>query len=234
MGCASSSQAPRAQSPQKQDRNDHGVAGTHEVPEKGGSPSAKDAKNVNEVKPAAPHDASKVDAAPAANAAGSGPELHLARVSVNCHGPWILLRAAGVEHQLLDLNLMTWRADAARLLEDKLLTKAAKQDRDDHRVAETQRKGSSPSAKDAKNVNEVKPAAPAEPASPHDASKVDSAPTANAAELHLARVSVNCHGPWILLRAAGIEHHLADVDQMTGAQMQPDFLKINYLLKQRC
>ncbi|KAJ9467994.1 Glutathione S-transferase 1 [Diplonema papillatum] len=113
MGCASSSQAPRAQSPQKQDRNDHGVAETREAPAKGGSPSAKDAKNVNEVKPvapaepAAPHDASKVDAAPAANAAGSGPELHLARVSVSCHGPWILLRAAGIEHQLVDVDLMT-------------------------------------------------------------------------------------------------------------------------------
>eukprot|EP00659_Diplonema_papillatum_P018264 gene18264-28152_t len=164
MGCASSSHAPCAQSPQKQDRDDHRVA---ETQRKGSSPSAKDAKNVNEVKPAAPaepaspHDASKVDSAPTANAA----ELHLARVSVNCHGPWILLRAAGIEHHLADVDQMT----GAQMHPQK-------QDRNDHGVAETREapaKGGSPSAKDAKNVNEVKPVAPAEPAAPHDASKVD-------------------------------------------------------------
>ncbi|KAJ9467996.1 Inactive glutathione S-transferase D3 [Diplonema papillatum] len=51
--------------------------------------------------------------------------------------------------------------------------------------------------------------------------------TAGKVQLFLARLSPNCHGPWLVLRMAGIEHELRDVDLGQGEQMKPDFLSMN-------
>ncbi|KAJ9465933.1 Glutathione S-transferase 1 [Diplonema papillatum] len=47
------------------------------------------------------------------------------------------------------------------------------------------------------------------------------------AELYLARVSVNCHGPWLALELGGVEHEVKDVDLMKGETRTPEFLAMN-------
>ena len=44
--------------------------------------------------------------------------------------------------------------------------------------------------------------APVEPVAPLPAESI---------ELHLARISVNCHGPWLCLQLSGVEHAVKDV-----------------------
>ena len=46
-------------------------------------------------------------------------------------------------------------------------------------------------------------------------------------DIYLARVSVGCHAPLLVLRLAGIEHEIHDIDLMKGEQMTPEFLAIN-------
>eukprot|EP01064_Diplonema_japonicum_P005712 TRINITY_DN13794_c0_g1_i1.p1 TRINITY_DN13794_c0_g1~~TRINITY_DN13794_c0_g1_i1.p1 ORF type:complete len:304 (+),score=86.85 TRINITY_DN13794_c0_g1_i1:43-912(+) len=46
-------------------------------------------------------------------------------------------------------------------------------------------------------------------------------------QLFLTRASVTCHGPWILLRMANIEHELRDVNIMVGDQKKPAYLEMN-------
>eukprot|EP01060_Flectonema_neradi_P022230 TRINITY_DN30508_c0_g1_i1.p1 TRINITY_DN30508_c0_g1~~TRINITY_DN30508_c0_g1_i1.p1 ORF type:complete len:227 (+),score=48.38 TRINITY_DN30508_c0_g1_i1:69-749(+) len=48
-------------------------------------------------------------------------------------------------------------------------------------------------------------------------------------ELHLMRLSVHTHGAWMLLKQAGIEHEIKDVDLMKGEQNAPEFLAMNPL-----
>eukprot|EP01065_Artemidia_motanka_P010186 TRINITY_DN15365_c0_g1_i1.p1 TRINITY_DN15365_c0_g1~~TRINITY_DN15365_c0_g1_i1.p1 ORF type:complete len:274 (+),score=88.71 TRINITY_DN15365_c0_g1_i1:57-878(+) len=44
-------------------------------------------------------------AQPPQEGSGSGVELFMVKVSMNCLGPWILLRLSGVEHQVIDVNV---------------------------------------------------------------------------------------------------------------------------------
>jgi glutathione S-transferase len=46
-------------------------------------------------------------------------------------------------------------------------------------------------------------------------------------ELYQNRISVNCHGPWILLYEAGLPFTVIDVDLLQGEQSEPDFIAMN-------
>eukprot|EP01059_Diplonema_ambulator_P005378 TRINITY_DN15117_c0_g1_i1.p1 TRINITY_DN15117_c0_g1~~TRINITY_DN15117_c0_g1_i1.p1 ORF type:complete len:294 (+),score=41.47 TRINITY_DN15117_c0_g1_i1:60-941(+) len=46
-------------------------------------------------------------------------------------------------------------------------------------------------------------------------------------QLFLMRLSVNCHGPWVLLRQAKVEYELRDTDLTTGENKKPAFLEMN-------
>ena len=54
-------------------------------------------------------------------------------------------------------------------------------------------------------------------------------PATGKVQLFLARVSVNCHPAWILLRQACIEHELRDTDLMKGETRTPEYLAMNPL-----
>eukprot|EP01060_Flectonema_neradi_P026045 TRINITY_DN3489_c2_g2_i1.p1 TRINITY_DN3489_c2_g2~~TRINITY_DN3489_c2_g2_i1.p1 ORF type:complete len:276 (+),score=51.97 TRINITY_DN3489_c2_g2_i1:81-908(+) len=55
------------------------------------------------------------------------------------------------------------------------------------------------------------------------------APATGKVQLFLARVSVNCHPAWILLRQASIDYELRDVDLMKGETRTPEYLAMNPL-----
>ena len=50
-----------------------------------------------------------------------------------------------------------------------------------------------------------------------------------AVELYLMRPSVHTHGAWMLLKQAGVEHELKDVDLMKGEQNTPEYKAMNPL-----
>ena len=45
--------------------------------------------------------------------------------------------------------------------------------------------------------------------------------------LHLMRPSVTCHGPLLLLRLAGVDHDVVDVDLMKGEQLTDEYRAMN-------
>jgi len=49
----------------------------------------------------------------------------------------------------------------------------------------------------------------------------------NLHHLYGAKVSTNCWGPWLLLKAAKIDYFWRDVDVTKGEQMTPEFLSMN-------
>eukprot|EP00755_Sulcionema_specki_P025157 Sspe_Gene.82688::Locus_54199_Transcript_1_1_Confidence_1.000_Length_761::g.82688::m.82688/K00799/GST, gst; glutathione S-transferase len=46
-------------------------------------------------------------------------------------------------------------------------------------------------------------------------------------ELYLARVSVTCHGPWLLLSEAKVDYELKDIDIPKGETRTPEFMAMN-------
>eukprot|EP01062_Namystynia_karyoxenos_P002781 TRINITY_DN10983_c0_g1_i1.p2 TRINITY_DN10983_c0_g1~~TRINITY_DN10983_c0_g1_i1.p2 ORF type:complete len:283 (+),score=86.06 TRINITY_DN10983_c0_g1_i1:89-937(+) len=46
-------------------------------------------------------------------------------------------------------------------------------------------------------------------------------------ELYIARISMNCLGPWLLVRLAGLEHKVVDVDLMAGEHKKVGFTVMN-------
>ena len=45
--------------------------------------------------------------------------------------------------------------------------------------------------------------------------------------IYLARVSVNCHGPWLVLKHEGIAHTVKDIDLMKGETRDPKYMEMN-------